>query len=151
MSISCWALHIFVLQAYIYLPLFLPQTLEQTVATSLQLSQSYNLSKAVKAQFCTSRKKMNWTSFSELFVLQLFNNLGTELKDVFNSLKDWHLSKKSEVPGKEIHTSMWLLEVRNDQKVRSYKLIPKKSEFSSAPCQELLKPLWKAGCCQINV
>lgn len=73
----------------LYLSPIVPTTNPRAKSShKLQLSQSYNLSKAVKAQFCTSRKKMNWTSFSELFVLQLSNNLGTELKEIFNSLEN---------------------------------------------------------------
>lgn len=126
MSISCRVLHIFVLQAYIYLPLFLPQTLEQTVVTSLQLSQSYNLSKAVKAQFCTSRKKwagllsVNCLSFSFPTIWAL------NWKTSSTAWRTDTRAKKSESPGKESHTLTWLLEVKSVHKVRRYKLAPKK-------------------------
>lgn len=126
MSISCWVLHVFVLQAYIYLPLFPPQTPEQTVVTSLQLSQSYNLSKAVKAKFCTSSKK--WTGLLSVDCLSFNFPTIWELNWKISSTAwrtDTRVKKIWVTRQGKPHSNM-TIRSKKLPKVRSYKLVPKK-------------------------
>lgn len=80
MSISGWVLPILWV-------LFLPQTLQQTNSSHKACNYRIICQKQWKHS-STHVLKRNLTSFSELFVLQLSENLGTELKDFLNT---WRL------------------------------------------------------------